>query len=83
MGGLILVGVTLLATPTHGTVVLNRDGTFTYTPAPGATTDSFTYCANGSVTGTTCSSGKTALVTLGAAAAMTTKASIVFPTLIR
>ena len=32
-----------------------------------ATADSFTYCANGTVTATTCSSGITATVTLGAA----------------
>jgi hypothetical protein len=44
-------------------LTLNADGTFTYTGAP----TSFTYCANGTVTGTTCSSGITATVTLGAA----------------
>jgi hypothetical protein len=54
-------GVTLLA-PVTG-LTLNRDGTFTYT---GATT-SFTYCANGTVTAGVCSSGITAVVTLGAA----------------
>jgi len=54
-------GVTLVGTVAG--LTLNQDGTFTYT---GATT-SFTYCANGSVTGTTCSSGITASVTLGAA----------------
>jgi hypothetical protein len=60
-------GVTLLAGPTTAgnTVVLNPNGTFTYTSAAGATTDSFTYCANGSVTGKVCSSGITATVTLG------------------
>jgi len=41
-------------------LTLNPNGTFTYLGAP----TSFTYCANGSVTGTTCSSGITALVTL-------------------
>ena len=44
-------------------LTLNADGTFTYTGAP----TTFTYCANGTVTGTTCSSGITATVTLGAA----------------
>ncbi len=59
-------GATLLAAPTHGTVTLNANGTFTYVPSGTATSDSFTYCANGSVSGTTCSSGITATVTLGA-----------------
>src|SRR6266853_42746 len=44
-------------------LTLNTDGTFTYTGTP----TSFTYCANGTITGTTCSSGITATVTLGAA----------------
>ena len=44
-------------------LTLNADGTFTYTGAP----TTFTYCANGTVTGTTCSSGITATVTVGAA----------------
>ena len=44
-------------------LTLNADGTFSYTGAP----TSFTYCANGTVSGTTCSSGITATVTLGAA----------------
>src|SRR5467141_2760347 len=60
-------GVTLLALPTGGgTVTLNRDGTFTYTAGTGTSSDSFTYCANGTVTGATCS-GPTATVTLGPA----------------
>ena len=58
-------GVTLLAGPTNGTVTLNRNGTFTYVSSGTATTDSFTYCANGTVSGTSCSSGLTATVTLG------------------
>ncbi|MEU8237223.1 Ig-like domain-containing protein [Actinoplanes missouriensis] len=38
------VTVTGLGTPAHGTVVLNADGTVTYTPNPGFSgTDSFTY----------------------------------------
>jgi hypothetical protein len=59
-------GVTLLAAAGSGTVTLNRNGTFTYVPTGTATSDSFTYCANGTVTGTTCSSGITAAVTLAA-----------------
>ena len=43
-------GVQLLAKATNGTVALNANGTFTYTPSGTATSDSFTYCANGSVT---------------------------------
>src|SRR5215472_2562809 len=62
-------GVQVLAPPTNGSVVLNPNGTFTYTPNAGAlatTTDSFTYCANGTVTGSTCSSTITATVSLNA-----------------
>src|SRR6266853_1264006 len=61
-------GVQLLAAPTNGTVTLNANGTFTYVPTGTATSDSFTYCANGSVTGTACSSGVFATVNLTAAA---------------
>jgi hypothetical protein len=60
-------GVTLLAPPYSGTVALNTNGTFAYTPSGSGTADSFSYCANGTVTGTTCSSGVTAVVSLGAA----------------
>jgi hypothetical protein len=60
-------GVQLLTAPTGGTLSLNGNGTFSYVPNAGTTSDSFTYCANGSVTGATCSSGLTATVTLGAA----------------
>ncbi len=61
-------GAQVLAGPTGGTLTtFNSDGTFTYTPNVGTTSDSFTYCANGSVSGATCSSGLTATVTLGAA----------------
>ncbi|MFC1499181.1 Ig-like domain-containing protein, partial [Verrucomicrobiota bacterium] len=35
----------LLSKPAHGTVVLNSDGSFVYTPTGGACTDSFTYRA--------------------------------------
>src|SRR6266404_252940 len=59
-------GVTVLVQPTGGTVILNRDGTFTYTANTGTGSDSFTYCANGTVTAGICS-GPTATVTLGAA----------------
>ena len=34
----------LLTHTTHGIVVLNPDGSFTYTPSNAATSDSFTYC---------------------------------------
>ena len=60
-------GVQILAAPSGGTVTLNADGTFIYTPNAGTTSDSFTYCANGTVTGTTCASGISATVTVGAA----------------
>jgi len=55
-------GVHLLAPAANGTVTLNANGTFTYVPNSGstATSDSFTYCANGSVTAGVCSSGLTA-----------------------
>src|SRR5260370_3329285 len=54
-------GVTLIGSVAG--LTLNTNGTFTYT---GATT-TFTYYANGTVTGVACSSGITAVVTLGAA----------------
>jgi hypothetical protein len=54
-------GVQLIGTVAG--LTLNADGTFTYTGAP----TTFTYCANGTVTGTTCSSGITATVNLNAA----------------
>jgi hypothetical protein len=63
-------GVTLLTAPTGAgsTLSLNADGTFTYAPGAGVTSDSFSYCANGTVTGATCSSGITATVTLASCA---------------
>jgi Bacterial Ig domain len=58
--------VELLAPPTNGTVTLNQNGTFVYYPAAATTaTDTFTYCANGGVTGTACSSNVSTTVTLG------------------
>ncbi len=64
--------VQLLAAPANGTVTLFPNGTFDYFPTAGstATSDSFTYCANGTVTGTgstaICSSGISTTVSLGA-----------------
>jgi hypothetical protein len=60
-------GVHLLTAPIGGTLTLNTNGTFTYVANSITSSDSFTYCANGSVTGTTCSSGLIATVTLGGA----------------
>jgi hypothetical protein len=57
-------GVTLLTQAGSGTVTLNANGTFTYVPSGTGTTDSFTYCANGTVTAGACSSGVTATVSL-------------------
>ncbi len=50
-------GVQVLAAPSAGTLTLNPDGTFSYVPNAGTTSDSFTYQANGSA-------GPTATVTL-------------------
>src|SRR5437588_11236857 len=60
-------GVQALTLPTAGTLTLYPNGTFTYAPT-GSGTDHFTYCSNGAVTGTTCSSGLTATVTLNLSA---------------
>src|SRR6516165_4002526 len=60
--------VTLLAQAGSGTVNLNKDGTFSYTPSGSGTTDSFTYCANGTVTAAVCSSGLMATVHLNPSA---------------
>jgi hypothetical protein len=61
-------GVNLLTQATNGTVTLNANGTFSYVPSTASTaSDSFTYCANGSVTSSVCSSGLTATVTLNPA----------------
>jgi hypothetical protein len=59
-------GVQLIGTVAG--LTLNSDGTFTYTGGP----TSFTYCANGTVTTTGCSSGITASVFLNAAPTETT-----------
>ena len=53
-------GVSVSASPAGGTLTLAANGTFTYVPNSGTTTDSFQYCANG--TNNIC-----ATVTLGAA----------------
>jgi hypothetical protein len=60
--------VQLLTSPANGVVSLNPDGTFVYYPtaaATPATTDSFTYCANGDVKAGVCTSGISASVALG------------------
>jgi len=53
-------GVAVSSGPAGGTLTLAANGTFTYVPNAGTTTDSFTYCANGTATACT-------TVTLGAA----------------
>jgi len=69
--GVHLYGATPGVTTGGGSISLNANGTFTYTPYAGfssASSDTFTYCANGSNTATnTCSSNLTATVTLGSA----------------
>src|SRR5882762_7732959 len=70
-------GVRLLAAPatTAGALIFNENGTFTFTPKPGTTSTSFTYCANNGYvapttvggTGTCSASNLTTTVTLGAA----------------
>lgn len=49
-------GVKLQTGPTGvgSTLSLNADGTFTYTPGAGVTTDSFSYCGNGATSGALC-----------------------------
>jgi hypothetical protein len=54
-------GVQFVSGATGGTLALNADGTFTYVPNAGTTSDSFVYQANGN-------SALTATVTLAAAA---------------
>ena len=53
--------------PAGGTLTLNANGTFTYVPNPGTTSDSFTYMANGNP-------AVTATVTLGACTGTCTEA---------
>jgi hypothetical protein len=60
-------GVQVLSPPTGGTLILKADGTFTYTPSMGTTSDSFTYCANGGAPPAACPANLTATVTLGGA----------------
>lgn len=56
--------------PAHGTVMLNADGTFTYTPAgPSIVNDTFTYYGNGNTS-------LSATVTLSVSAAMTGAAPV-------
>src|SRR5205085_8788226 len=58
------LSATVVANPAHGTVALNPDGSFTYTPAAAYTgPDSFTYTAADGQTGT-----DTGLVTIAVAA---------------
>ncbi len=59
-------GVQALVAPSAGTLALNPDGTFSYVPNSGTTSDSFTYCANGAVTAGVCASGISTTVTLAA-----------------
>jgi hypothetical protein len=54
-------GVEVQTGPANGTLTLNANGTFTYVPNPGTTSDSFTYMANGNP-------AISATVTLGACA---------------
>lgn len=50
-------GVKVTVDPSHGTVALNADGTFTYTAdSTWSGSDSFTYCGNGATTGAACAS---------------------------
>ena len=58
--GVYGVAVTVAPTGSGSTLTLNADGTFTYVPGSGVTSDSFTYQANGA-------NGPTAQVTIAAA----------------
>src|ERR1700676_26484 len=74
--------VQLLAAPTNGAVTLFPNGTFDYFPASGstATTDSFTYCANGTVTAGVCSSNISTTVALGPSTVADTGITCTVPT---
>ena len=57
-----IFGVKISTPPSQGSLILNENGTFTYTAnASWSTSDSFTYCGNGATSGAAC-----ATVTLGA-----------------
>src|SRR5512143_2623383 len=63
-------GVQVQTPPTGGTLAMNANGTFTYTPNAGTTSDSFTYCGNGATSGALCTTVTLAACTgtcLGAA----------------
>ncbi|HWC17048.1 MAG TPA: hypothetical protein VG498_08530, partial [Terriglobales bacterium] len=47
-------GAKVQTAPTGGVLTLNLNGTFTYIPNLGTTSDSFTYCGNGATSGTAC-----------------------------
>lgn len=50
-----MYGAQIATQPGSGTVTLNPDGTFSYTPnSSSVTTDSFGYCGNGATTGPAC-----------------------------
>jgi len=59
--------VQVLVAPTGGTLTLYLNERSVTLPT-GSATDTFTYCANGTVTGTTCSSGISTTVTLNMSA---------------
>jgi hypothetical protein len=56
--GIYGVAVQAGAGPTGGTVTLNPNGTFTYVPNTGTSSDAFTYCGNGAATGAACAQVK-------------------------
>jgi hypothetical protein len=58
-------GVQVQTPPAAGSLVLNSDGTFSYTPNSGTTSDSFTYCGNGATAGALCTTVTLAACTAG------------------